>query len=91
MLSLIVLGIGLFLLHLVIKSAIDNSDAARDIKEIKILLFKIHECMEKEDSPKSIEAPPEEIIEEECPACHANISIGDKVCPSCGLTLVIDD
>lgn len=73
------------ILYLIIKAAIDNSQTAANIKDIKRVLYEL--------SNKQIIEPEEEITlldldYNKCPACHAKISEKDEKCPSCGISLI---
>lgn len=85
-------AIGLWIMYAIIKSAIDGSQTAEDIREIRKMLSKQYSTIE-EDEIKT----PEENNETECthddvcPACRSKISPTDRKCPSCGLTFITDD
>lgn len=81
----------IFILYFVIQAAIDNSATAMIFKEIRDML----------KSQYGIEASSEDINEDTshgnelvfgdydiCPACKEKIKETDKICPSCGLTII---
>ncbi|MGF7058018.1 hypothetical protein [Brassicibacter mesophilus] len=84
--------VALYIIYWVIKGAIDNSKLAKDIKEIRKLLSMQYSKTptESQDTYEEEIVLPEDLTEE-CPACHEKISPTYKKCPSCGLTLIIDE
>ncbi len=80
--------IGLFVLYTVIKWAIDGSETAENIREIRNIL-----SMQYPNEAQGADTEPDEKLEEtnyiddECPACHSKVSETDSECPSCGLIL----
>lgn len=96
LISLMVWLIGLFitlaLLHWVITSAINSSELARNIREIKELLkagTAIPDEAGRDPSAEDGEADGTGGDFEECPGCGARVRSTDEVCPSCGLTLLM--
>lgn len=98
-LGAVIFFIGLWVVYYVIRSAIDGSHTAQDIREIRKILskqFPITDDSEKlmsENKEENDEIEYEPIGEcpvNECPGCHSNISSTDRICPSCGLTLKSD-
>ena len=90
---LIAFFIGIFIMYIVIKDAIDNSETAVEIREIKKLLEKRDivkdEELKRGDTKEAIILNKEQDIftGEKCPACEEPLRVNDKECPSCGLTL----
>ncbi len=85
-------AIGLWIMYAVIKSAIDGSQTAEDIREIRKMLSKQYSPIEEEKIKTPEENNETECTHDDvCPACHSNISPTDKKCPSCGLTFMADD
>jgi YgiT-type zinc finger domain-containing protein len=83
--------IGLLILYAVIKSAIDGSETAENIRYIRMILSK--QYTETDDNYSNIPKENfkiENIPITECPACGEKISSTDKKCPSCGLTLIFE-
>jgi hypothetical protein len=83
--------IGLVVLYYVIRSAIDNSEAAGYLREIRNMLREMQHPPAKEKGPR------EDIIndityhqypDDQCPSCGRKVASTDKTCPSCGLTLI---
>ncbi|MFZ5989969.1 MAG: zinc ribbon domain-containing protein [Bacillota bacterium] len=77
-------AIGIFILFLIIRNAIDDSQMAQDIRSIRVMLskrlgedFKEYECG-NEEAVKS---------KNKCPNCNAVLTLGIKECPGCGLPL----
>lgn len=84
--------ISLLILYVIIKSAIDNSETAENIRQIRIMLSKQYD--EKDDSNSNVPTENfkiQNIPITECPACGEKVSPTDKICPSCGLTLILDN
>lgn len=87
---------GLFILYLVIQSAIDNSRMKAELTEIKTILQEIQKQGYKQANPiihqevraqENIDGIDAESFMENCPACGYEITEKDKFCPSCGLKL----
>lgn len=66
-----------------VRVAIDSSDMAKDIAEIKQLLV---EQLRRETDPHE-ELPGDEYHTEACPGCGARIRVDSNECWSCGLRL----
>lgn len=81
--------IGLWILHGVIRSAIDGSQTAEHIRDIRGMLKERNSCVAHDQPEESYEAL--EVPFDECPACHSKILTTDKACPSCGLALINKD
>ncbi|KPU46368.1 hypothetical protein OXPF_00100 [Oxobacter pfennigii] len=84
--------IGLWILFLVIRQAIDGSETAENIREIlKILSSKNSETSDIEKYDKGEDYSINETNIDICPACHSHVNPADKKCPSCGLPLIIEE
>ena len=85
--------LGLFILYLVIKFAIDFSQTSTEIREVKQLLVKIDKSLNNETEKReqtTKEHDDYEIIDtpiDECPACGEAVDLNNKNCPSCGILL----
>lgn len=82
--------IGLFLLFLVIKLAIDSSETAENIREIRRLLSSQYSNVnlkEKIEVDVDETLDVEDLKDDECPACHSKIQETYLECKSCGLRL----
>jgi hypothetical protein len=88
---IVLIVISICALYLIIQYAIDNSETAHNIKDIRNILakeltFDKDKAVSKKNSPddnfKILDTP-----FDECPACHAKVSPTDIKCPSCGLYL----
>jgi rubrerythrin len=83
--------ISIVILYIVIKSAIDGSETAKDIKEIKKMLFEQYNAGNAKGMENEIKENAElDILDvpiNECPACGSKVSENDKECQSCGLVL----
>ena len=81
--------IGCIILYLVIRTAINNSRLLTELREIRKLL------QENATGQVSVGTISNDVTpgnsegygEGQCPACGAQITEEDKVCPSCDLTL----
>lgn len=98
LLWLISMLISIFILYWIIVSAINSSELASDIKEIKeILRNQYNHSRTNSNNPEVYSStnpnhqPIYEPITEECPACGAIVLTTDRECRSCGLTLITDD
>ena len=85
--------IGLFALYLVVRAAINGSDLAKDARAIRTILeyrlpinYADDEDNDSEGNDES-EAPKTETDDSICPSCGAEVSILDKDCPQCGLSI----
>lgn len=76
---LIGLMVFFFILHSVIRSAIDSSKLAANIREIRDFL--------QGQSAASSAPPGSEKPGETCPGCGSKVRQEDKYCPECGLKL----
>ena len=96
--ELIVYLLGLFILFLVIKFAIDFSQTASEIKEVKLLLTKIEKSLnnvtktteEQTAQQTAQDQESDNILDipfDECPACREKVTLNDKKCPNCGIVL----
>lgn len=81
-------------LHLIIRTAIDDSEMAKNIREIRKFLDKDYAKLFKEssdDSNDELELDDNfellNVAYNECPACKGKISPEDTVCSHCGITL----
>lgn len=85
--------LGLFIFYLVIKSAIDNSETAHNIRVIKELLSRQYPIKNADEEAEDTESEISEAISNGeaidgyCPACQAKIPEDTAECPSCGLSL----
>lgn len=82
---LISVVISIAILYWVISSAINSSELARDMREIKELL----QSQAGVDRKASLPDPSDGEADERCPACGAGVLPTDDVCKSCGLTLIV--
>jgi hypothetical protein len=85
--AIVIWIVGLVLLYLMIKWAIDGSETAENIRQIRKILSKqftdkIPETAQTKDTYEILD-----ISVDECPACHTKVSQKDTECPSCGLSL----
>jgi len=86
-------AVGLNIFYYIMKSAVDNSETAHNIRVIKEILSRQYPMEDIESEDEDPETAINEAIskgdaiEGYCPACHAKISDDAKECPSCGLTL----
>ena len=101
--SLFVIFFIAFVLYWIITSAINSSELAKDIKEIKEILSRQERMNQgvfqsgavtgdhraNPDSESGIGNDAGE--REECPACGYEVFSTDKTCGSCGLTLIGND
>ncbi|MDR6879867.1 hypothetical protein [Bacillus sp. 3255] len=95
--SIVLWLFGLFILYLVIQSAIDNSRMKSELTEIKTILQEIQKQGFKQAHPfiqQEVRAVSEkndreaaESYMETCPACRCEITENDKFCPACELKL----
>ena len=88
--------IGLIVLFMVIKWAIDSSETAENIRQIRKVLSKNFPMVEdhEEAEEKELEESDEKLDElplDECPACHSKILESDMYCHNCGLKFRNDD
>ena len=86
--------IGLVILYHVIRGAIDSSETAGNIREIRNILSELHPLPENEKAPeKDIinDIAYYEYPDDQCPSCGRKVSSSDRVCPSCGLTLINEE
>lgn len=90
--------ISMFVLFWVIIAALDSSDMAKDMKEIKRLLEN-QSRREKDEQKVNTNSKYNNNIDEtesvgtieECPACNEKVLSTDAICNSCGLTLIINE
>ena len=75
--------LGMAILYLVIKAAINGSDLAADARRIRNLLEEQYIKPGKDEEEQVV--PEEEITV--CPACGGALSRQDKECPGCGLAV----
>ena len=81
--------IGIYILYLIISSAINNSDLNSTLKEINKNLKEINDKLGSHEPPLDSTTDNETIdYDEFCPGCGANITKEDSECPECGLRLV---
>lgn len=83
--ALIIEGVALYVLYLIIKTAIDHSRMAEDMKEIKSILKEFKEQRQQDEKINLEEL--EQRVFNQCLRCHRTIKPEDKVCPSCGFEL----
>ena len=89
--GIIISIIGLFILYIIIKSAIDGSETSKIFKEIKKILFEQSNAYNNQKETKEntglgmLDMPIDE-----CPACRSKVLEKDKKCQSCGLILETD-
>lgn len=84
--SFIVAVVGLIIWYALITTAINSSQLAQDMREIKELLQK-QAWMDLTASTPESDAD----ADEQCPACGAGVQSTDEECPSCGLALIVPD
>lgn len=77
-------AVAMSVFYAIIRAAIDGSETAQNIKEIRRILSKANN--------ETIYTPEKEydlctIPYNECPACHENISESDQICPHCSIIL----
>lgn len=80
--------VALFILYLVIKSAIDGSETAKEIRQIRMILQKqygkaLKHIKQTDNDYEVMDIP----YDDTCPACGANVKPENNTCPSCGLNL----
>ena len=91
--------ISIVVLYWIISSAINSSELARDMREIKELLKKQNANAQEVSMNKSARSikqandsdNSDEPFLEECPACGEQVLSTDPTCRSCGLTLIMKD
>lgn len=85
--------VSIVILHWIITSAIESSNLARDIKEIKEILksqqFQNASIINQDKLASGSDT--DVTLREECPACGEQVRSTDKTCRSCGLTLIIEE
>ena len=74
----------ILVLQWVITSAINSSELAKDLREIKVMLKNRYANELKMNTVLRKNAE-----HEECPACGEQVLSTDEICASCGLTLII--
>lgn len=84
--------LGMFVLFLVIRWAIDGSYTAKNIQKIRrILEEQNHGISDKVDAELKEDSEAENIIfdipSDKCPACHEKINETDEICQACGLSI----
>ncbi|ACL76529.1 zinc ribbon domain-containing protein [Ruminiclostridium cellulolyticum] len=79
--------VALFILYLVIKSAIDGSETAKEIRQIRMILQKQYGKALKQIKQTDNDYEVMDIPYYTCPACGANVKPENNTCPSCGLNL----
>ncbi|AEY66757.1 hypothetical protein [Clostridium sp. BNL1100] len=83
--------VSLFILYGVIQSAIDGTETAKEIRQIRIILQKQYGKSLKENKPKNIQPNSNydimDIPYDACPACGGTVKPENNTCPSCGLNL----
>ena len=91
---LFIAGFSFIVLYLVIRAAIDDSEMAKNIREIRKFLDKDYAKLFKvssDDSNDELELDNNidllNVAYNECPACKGKISPEDNVCSHCGITL----
>lgn len=84
----------IIILYLVIRAAINDSEMAKNIREIRKFLDKDYAKLFKkssDDSNDELELDDNfellNVAYKECPACKGKISPEDKVCSHCGITV----
>lgn len=82
------------ILYLAIRAAINNSEMAKDIREIRKLLDKDYAKLFKKSSDYSNDELELDdnfellnVAYKECPACKGKLSPDDSVCSHCGTTI----
>jgi hypothetical protein len=92
--SAVFVAIFFIILYFVIRTAISNSEMAKNIREIRKLLDKDYAKLLKKPSDYSNDKL--ELVDnfellnvayKECPACKGKLSPEDKFCSHCGITL----
>ncbi|SDW80862.1 hypothetical protein [Paenibacillus sp. CF384] len=89
---LIMVSVFFFILHAVIQSALDSSNMAKNIQDIRDFLYdaKKEGKASKHNAAlrhRSIQSQAPEDLYEECPACGEKVIQHEPECPSCGLRL----
>ncbi|GAB6988680.1 zinc-ribbon domain-containing protein [Paenibacillus pini] len=85
---LICTSIFCFIMYNMISAAIDKSEMASNIQDIRDLLIEMkRDKVNAERERISIEKHEHE-INEECPACGYLVRQNEKFCPECGLKLI---
>lgn len=79
--------LSLFILYLVIKSAIDGSETSKDIRIIRMMLQKQYGKSLKQKKQTNEDYKVMDIPYDICPACGETVKAENKTCPSCGLNL----
>ena len=74
----------IFVLFAIIRAAINGSDLAIDIREIRRIMEQKSSEIEKSEEAEVIPEDGENCI---CPACGGALSKLDKECPECGLVI----
>jgi hypothetical protein len=86
--SVVALAVFILIMDFIIRSAIDGSKMAQDIKEIRKMM-EINHVQVKEGNKLGYEEDNKlgDIPDDECPNCHAKVAVEDRTCPQCGLNL----
>ncbi|EPR11915.1 zinc ribbon domain-containing protein [Ruminiclostridium papyrosolvens] len=79
--------VSLFILCGVIKSAIDGSETAKEIRMIRMILQKQYGKSLKQNKQSDNDYKVMDISYDTCPACGATVKPENNTCPSCGLNL----
>jgi hypothetical protein len=96
LLSIVLWLFGLYILNLIIQSAIDNSRMKAELTQIRTILQEIQkqgfkqanqENKQEHSTKEKIDRMIKESFMEFCPACRHEITENDKFCPSCELKL----
>jgi hypothetical protein len=83
----LVWAISLYVLYLVIRSAIDSSETAQNLREIKRILSLQSNDSKEMEKENQVGCEMLDVSFDKCPACYSKVSQKDKECPSCGLAL----
>lgn len=83
-LAIILAILGLYVQYLIIKAAIDGSETAQNIREIKQYFV---ESSNGNKANVTFDADDSDYDYDHCPDCGANLATNDIYCPSCGLSL----
>ncbi|WP_276355358.1 hypothetical protein [Cohnella caldifontis] len=87
---LILMAVFFFILHAVIRSAVDQSDLTREVRELKERLYNVNLNGDLSARPATggESADPEsEDLTETCPGCGNRVRVSDAYCSDCGFKL----
>ncbi|HNX28790.1 MAG TPA: hypothetical protein PKN87_05190 [Syntrophomonadaceae bacterium] len=82
--GLLLWAIGMYILYAIIRSAIDASETAQNIREIRDILRKAYNVtVSVPEEPYDLSTIPYN----RCAACNGKLSDSDHICPHCGIKL----